>query len=113
RRRKGVGKASEGRRKEGLVGLPGGWSNPYRYDGQDLVHQQGEISSEWMSARAYSPTLDRFTSHNPSRSKGDSCSFSALSDSGISGLGGFIEPYLPSKGTALTLRGVSLQASRG
>ncbi len=31
----------------------GGWSNPYRYDGADLVRYDGEMALYWMSVRAY------------------------------------------------------------
>ncbi|MEO7019843.1 MAG: RHS repeat-associated core domain-containing protein, partial [Ktedonobacteraceae bacterium] len=43
----------------------GGWSNPYRYDGADLVRYDSETGLYWMSVRAYDPTLGRFISHDP------------------------------------------------
>ncbi|MEO7020732.1 MAG: RHS repeat-associated core domain-containing protein [Ktedonobacteraceae bacterium] len=43
----------------------GGWSNPYRYDGADLVRYDTETGLYWMSVRAYDPTLGRFISHDP------------------------------------------------
>ncbi|MEO7020734.1 MAG: RHS repeat-associated core domain-containing protein, partial [Ktedonobacteraceae bacterium] len=42
-----------------------GWSNPYRYDGADLVRYDSETGLYWMSVRAYDPTLGRFISHDP------------------------------------------------
>jgi RHS repeat-associated protein len=45
--------------------LPGGWSNPYRYDGAEGVRYDGETGLYWLSVRAYDPTLGRFLSHDP------------------------------------------------
>ncbi len=45
--------------------FPGGWSNPYRYDGGERVRYDAETGLYWMSVRAYDPTLGRFISHDP------------------------------------------------
>ena len=45
--------------------FPGGWTNPYRYDGRDLVRYDSETSLDWMSVRAYDPTLGRFIARDP------------------------------------------------
>ena len=45
--------------------FPGGWSNPYRYDGTDRVRYDAETGLYWMSVRAYDPTLGRFLARDP------------------------------------------------
>jgi RHS repeat-associated protein len=45
--------------------LANGWSNPYRYDGAELVRYDTETNLYWMRVRAYDPTLGRFISHDP------------------------------------------------
>jgi RHS repeat-associated protein len=45
--------------------LANGWSNPYRYDGAELVRYDPETNLYWMRVRAYDPTLGRFISHDP------------------------------------------------
>ncbi len=45
--------------------FPGGWSNPYRYDGRDQVRYDNETGLYWMSVRAYDPTLGRFLARDP------------------------------------------------
>jgi RHS repeat-associated protein len=45
--------------------LANGWSNPYRFDGAELVRYDPETNLYWMSVRAYDPTLGRFISHDP------------------------------------------------
>ncbi len=42
-----------------------GWSNPYRFDGAELVRYDPETGLYWMRVRAYDPTLGRFISHDP------------------------------------------------
>ena len=45
--------------------LANGWSNPYRFDGAELVRYDPETNLYWMRVRAYDPTLGRFISHDP------------------------------------------------
>lgn len=45
--------------------FPGGWTNPYRYDGRDRVRYDAETGDYWMRVRAYDPTLGRFLAHDP------------------------------------------------
>ncbi len=42
-----------------------GWVNPYRYDGRDGVRSDVATGLDWMSVRAYDPTLGRFISRDP------------------------------------------------
>ncbi len=42
-----------------------GWVNPYRYDGRDGVRSDTTTGLDWMSVRAYDPTLGRFLARDP------------------------------------------------
>ncbi len=42
-----------------------GWINPSRYDGRDGVRSDVASGLDWMSVRAYDPTLGRFLSRDP------------------------------------------------